>query len=51
MPPMHVLIIEDDREAAGYMAKGLKESGHNVDVVHDGQRGPAAGGRRRVTTR
>ena len=29
---MHVLIIEDDRDAAGYMAKGLKESGHNVDV-------------------
>ena len=30
---MHVLIIEDDRDAAGYMAKGLKESGHNVDLV------------------
>jgi two-component system, OmpR family, response regulator len=39
MPPMHVLIIEDDREAAGYMAKGLQESGHNVDVVHDGREG------------
>ena len=36
---MHVLIIEDDREAAGYMAKGLQESGHNVDVVHDGREG------------
>ena len=46
MPPMHVLIIEDDREAAGYMAKGLQESGHNVDVVHDGREGllMAAGG-------
>ena len=39
MAPMHVLIIEDDREAAGYMAKGLQESGHNVDVVHDGREG------------
>jgi two-component system, OmpR family, response regulator len=41
-----VLIIEDDREAAGYMAKGLQESGHNVDVVHDGREGllMAAGG-------
>jgi two-component system, OmpR family, response regulator len=36
---MHVLIIEDDRDAAGYMAKGLKESGHNVDVVHGGREG------------
>jgi two-component system, OmpR family, response regulator len=46
MPPMHVLIIEDDREAAGYMAKGLQESGHNVDVVYDGREGllMAAGG-------
>lgn len=36
---MHVLIIEDDRDAAGYMAKGLKESGHNVDVVYNGKEG------------
>ena len=36
---MHVLIIEDDRDAASYMAKGLKESGHNVEVVHSGKEG------------
>ena len=36
---MQVLIIEDDRDAAGYMAKGLKESGHNVEVVHSGREG------------
>jgi two-component system OmpR family response regulator len=36
---MRVLVIEDDRDAAGYMAKGLKESGHNVDVVHNGKEG------------
>jgi len=43
---MHLLIIEDDRDAAGYMAKGLKESGHNVDVAHTGKEGLllAAGG-------
>lgn len=34
-----MLIIEDDRDAAGYMAKGLKESGHNVDLVHNGREG------------
>jgi two-component system OmpR family response regulator len=36
---MRILIIEDDRDAAGYMAKGLKESGHTVDVVHTGKEG------------
>ena len=36
---MHVLIIEDDRDAAGYMAKGLKESGHNVEIVNSGKEG------------
>ena len=43
---MHLLIIEDDRDAAGYMAKGLKESGHNVDYAHTGKEGLllAAGG-------
>ena len=33
------LIIEDDRDAASYMAKGLKESGHTVEVVHSGREG------------
>ena len=36
---MQVLIIEDDRDAAGYMAKGLKESGHNIETVHSGKEG------------
>ena len=43
---MHVLIIEDDRDAAGYMAKGLKESGHNVEIAPQRQ-GRAPAGRRR----
>jgi DNA-binding response OmpR family regulator len=29
---MRLLIVEDDRDAAGYMEKGLKESGHAVDL-------------------
>ena len=43
---MRLLIIEDDRDAASYMAKGLKESGHGVDFVHTGKEGllVAAGG-------
>jgi two-component system OmpR family response regulator len=43
---MRLLIIEDDRDAASYMEKGLKESGHAVDAVHSGREGllMAAGG-------
>ena len=33
---MRVLIVEDDTEAAGYLAKALKEAGHEPDVAHDG---------------
>ncbi len=36
---MRILVIEDDRDAAGFMAKGLRESGHVVDLVHDGRDG------------
>ncbi len=36
---MRVLIIEDDKDAAAYMAKGLSESGYTVDVAHDGKEG------------
>ena len=36
---MRLLIIEDDRDAAGYMEKGLKESGHAVDLAHTGREG------------
>jgi len=38
---MKILIIEDDREAARYLAKGLREAGHGVDVAHDGLDGYA----------
>lgn len=37
--PMRLLLIEDDRAAAGYVAKGLRESGHVVDVADNGKDG------------
>lgn len=36
---MRVLIIEDDVEAALFLQKALKESGHSADVAHDGDDG------------
>jgi two-component system OmpR family response regulator len=36
---MRVLVIEDDKDAAAYMAKGLSESGHTVEVAHNGKDG------------
>ena len=34
-----VLLIEDDRAIAAYVAKGLRESGHVVDLCDDGKSG------------
>lgn len=36
---MRVLVIEDDREAAHFLQKALKESGHAAVVTHDGEEG------------
>ncbi|HEV2160846.1 MAG TPA: response regulator transcription factor [Stellaceae bacterium] len=36
---MHILVIEDDREAAAYLVKGLTESGHRVDLASEGRQG------------
>lgn len=36
---MRILIIEDDREAAAYLVKALKEAGHVVDHAADGEEG------------
>lgn len=36
---MHILLIEDDQAFAGYLAKGLGESGHVVDLAEDGDAG------------
>jgi len=37
--PMKALVIEDDRESAAYLVKGLRESGYVVDHAPDGREG------------
>ncbi len=36
---MRVLIVEDDREVAAYLQKGLKQQGYTVDHAADGKEG------------
>lgn len=36
---MRILLIEDDRQIADYIEKGLKEAGYTVLVTHDGREG------------
>src|SRR5438552_16657650 len=36
---MKILVVEDDRETATYLAKGLSESGYTVDCAGDGRVG------------
>ncbi len=36
---MKVLIVEDDDDAAAYLARGLTEAGHATDVAEDGETG------------
>jgi two-component system OmpR family response regulator len=36
---MHVLLIEDDTEAASFLVKGLRESGYSVEHAADGREG------------
>jgi two-component system OmpR family response regulator len=38
---MRILVIEDDRDAAAYLVKGLSESGHVADLATDGEEGLA----------
>lgn len=33
---MKLLLVEDEKRAADYLAQGLRESGYAVDVAHDG---------------
>jgi two-component system OmpR family response regulator len=39
--PMRLLIIEDDRDAADYLAKAFREVGHVADTCPDGEDGLA----------
>ena len=38
---MRILVIEDDAETAAYVARGLREHGHTIDVSDDGNEGLA----------
>ncbi|VVB45162.1 DNA-binding response regulator in two-component regulatory system with CusS [Beijerinckiaceae bacterium RH AL1] len=39
MSPMRILIVEDDVEAAQYLVKAFRESGHVADAARDGLEG------------
>lgn len=36
---MRILIMEDDRQVAAFMCRGLREAGHVADAAHDGEEG------------
>ncbi|WP_159593075.1 response regulator transcription factor [Chelativorans xinjiangense] len=36
---MKILVIEDDREAAGFLKKAFAEAGHTADIAPDGESG------------
>jgi two-component system OmpR family response regulator len=36
---VHILLIEDDLDVAGHVAKGLREAGHIVEMAADGRDG------------
>ena len=38
---MRLLVVEDDREAADYLKKALREAGHMAEVANDGESGLA----------
>ena len=41
---MKLLVVEDDRETASYLHKGLSESGYVVDRAGDGREGDVGEG-------
>jgi len=36
---MRILLIEDKKKTAGFLAKGLREDGLTVEIAHDGESG------------
>lgn len=38
---MRLLLVEDDKETAKYIAKGMAQAGHTIDVVSEGKDGLA----------
>src|SRR4029453_9974147 len=39
MPPMRLLVVEDEKKVASFIKKGLEEEGYAVDVASDGAEG------------
>ena len=39
MSPVRILVIEDEKKTAAFLAKGLREAGFTVDVAPDGETG------------
>lgn len=39
MSPVRILVIEDEKKTAAFLAKGLREAGFAVDVAPDGEAG------------
>lgn len=39
MPAMRLLVIEDDKDVSAYIAKGMKEAGHTVNLADNGKDG------------
>ena len=39
--PMRILVVEDERKVASFLARGLEAEHYTVDVVHDGDTGLA----------
>ena len=39
MSPTRILVIEDEKKTAAFLAKGLREAGFTVDVAMDGETG------------
>jgi DNA-binding response OmpR family regulator len=37
--PVRVLVVEDEKKVASFIARGLQEEGYAVDVLHDGESG------------
>jgi len=38
---MRVLVVEDEKKVASFIARGLQEEGYAVDILHDGDAGVA----------
>lgn len=40
---MWILLVEDEKQLAGSLKRGLEEEGHVVEIVHDGDKAELQG--------